>query len=200
MRIKRKTSLKIISVFCIALVSFSFTMSGDCGKKGTYKGNFKAGDSYRLFINNIDMPMNRTGVMANVSIDGREGGMLDGKTFLFSGGFYMSGVTNGLTWANAVASASRTEDYIAGTYESGKDDPRAQLYVLRQKEGDFAESWNEWKDAVDLGAYYYDGNRNGIYDPEDLNGNGKWDKESSPGAGDGEDRPDLIGDETVWGV
>ena len=201
MKVKRKAILKIFSICLVALLTLSFTITGDGGgKRVTYKGTLKAGEAYRMFINNIDMPMNREGVMADVVLDGRTGGMLDGKTFLFSGGFYLSGVTNGSTWANAVASASRTQDYEAGNYEFGKNDARAQLYVLRQKDGDFAESWEEWKDAVALGAYYYDGNRNGVYDPEDLNDNGKWDKESAPGVGDGEDRPDLLGDETVWCV
>lgn len=192
MIIKRKKTIKIIGICLAALIAFSFTIADDGGKKTTYKGTLKAGDAYRLFINNIDMPMNRTGVMADVVIDDMTGGMLDGKTFLFSGGFYLSGITNGVTWANAVASASRTEDYEAGTYEFGKTDPRAQLYVVSQKDGDFAESWDEWKDAVALGAYYHDGNGNGVYDPADDNGNGKWDPT--------EDRPDLIGDETVWCV
>ena len=43
-----------------------------------------------------------------------------------------------------------------------------------------------------LGAKFYDGNHNGIYDPVDLNGNGTWDLN--------EDRPDMLGDETLWCV
>ncbi|MCK7523175.1 MAG: hypothetical protein MZV64_38640 [Ignavibacteriales bacterium] len=48
------------------------------------------------------------------------------------------------------------------------------------------------RDAVDLGADYYDGDNDGTYNPTDKNGNGLWDAD--------EDRPDLIGDETVWCV
>lgn len=43
-----------------------------------------------------------------------------------------------------------------------------------------------------MGAYFYDGNNDGIYSPVDLNQNGIWDPN--------EDRPDIIGDETLWCV
>ena len=202
MKVKRKTTIKLIIVCLAGLLAFLFfTGIGDLGgKKSAYKTTEKAGEAYRLFINNINMPMNREGVMANVAIDGPEGGKLDGKEFLFSGGFFLSGKTGNTTWANAVASASRIQDYEPGNYATGKTDARAQLYVLRQKDGDFAPSWEDWRDAVALGAYFYDGDGDGEYNPVDLNGNGKWDPESFPGAGDGEDRPDLLGDETVWCV
>ncbi|GIV46179.1 MAG: hypothetical protein KatS3mg036_0997 [Ignavibacterium sp.] len=181
--------IKLFTIILLVIVSLAFT-SGDGGKKTTYKGNLYAGDSYRFFINNIEMPMNWEGVLADVSIDGREGGRVGENTFLFSGGFFLSGKTNGTPWANAVASASRVQDYERGTYEFGTNDSRNGIYVLKQSDGDFADSWNEWKDAVALGAYYYDGDGDGQYNPVDLNGNGKWDPT--------EDRPDLIGDATAW--
>jgi hypothetical protein len=192
MKVNRKAKIKILTICLAALITISFAFTGDGGRQTAYKTTFKAGEAYRLFINNIDMPMNREGVMANVAINGPEGGKLDGKEFLFSGGFFLSGKTGNLTWANAVASASRIQDYLPGTYEFGSTDPRAQLYVLRQKDGDFANSWEEWRDAVALGAYFHDGDGDGEYNPVDLNNNGKWDPD--------EDRPDLIGDETVWCV
>jgi hypothetical protein len=203
MKRKKTSNNKIkllLSLFLIAIISFAFIAS-EGGDKRVSKGSEKVGDSYMFFINNIEMPMNKTGIMAAVSIPGyTSGGKLDGKEFLFSGGFFLSGVTNGVSWANAVASASRIEDYLAGTVLGGANDSRAQLYVLRAQDGDFAQSWDEWRDAVALGAYFYDGDCDGNYDPVDKNGNGKWDAESSPGACDGEDRPDLIADETVWCV
>lgn len=187
--IKNKTYILIL--FLIAVFSFAFR-SGDGNKNTTFKGNVPARDSYRLFINNIDLPLNRIGVLADVFIDGRSGGRLDGKEFLYSGGFFLSGKTKGTPWANAVASASRITDYEQGTYKYGTNDPRNQIYVLEQGKGDFNSQWDDWKSAVELGAYYYDGNGDGKYDPVDLNGNGKWDLT--------EDRPDLVGDATVWCV
>ncbi len=190
MNIKSKL---LILLMIIAVIPMTVYGGNDKGKgKGNSSPSLKAGDAYIMQINNITMPMNRTGVMANVLVNGVELGRLDGDAFLFSGGFFMSGITNGGMWANAVASASRIEDYAPGTYATGRNDSRAQLYVLKATDGDFSDSWNEWKDAVALGAYFHDGDGDGVYNPVDLNGNGKWDAT--------EDRPDLIGDETVWCV
>lgn len=189
---KKNILIKSFALLVVVCMAFAFTAPKN-GKGGSLnKETLKAGDSYRLNINNINMPMNRQGVMADVNIGGRSGAELDNKIFLFSGGFFMSGYTNGQLWANAVASASRIQDYNQGTYASGKNDAKAQIYVVRQKDGDFAQSWRDWKDAVSLGAAFYDGDNDGVYNPEDKNGNGRWDTD--------EDRPDLIGDETVWCV
>lgn len=183
---------KLLVLLLLIAGTMAFTMlEGDGGKKSA-KVNLKAGDAYRMFINNLDIPINREGVIADVAIGGRDGGRIDGKVFLFSSGFFMSGVTNGVMWANAVASASRIQDYAPGTYEFGRNDSRNQIYVVASRDGDFAPSWTDWKDAVDLGANFYDGDGDGVYNPVDKNQNGKWDAD--------EDRPDLIGDETVWCV
>lgn len=191
---KHKYIAAKIFFILFAAVSVAFTVSGTegGGGKSLQKSALKAGDAYRFFINNIDMPLNKSGILADVQIGNNAGGLLDGKIFLFSGGFFLSGKTNGQLWSNAVASASRIQDYHAGTYASGRNDSRAQIYVLSTRDGDFAPSWEEWKDAVALGAYYYDGNGDGVYNPSDDNGNGKWDPT--------EDRPDLLGAETAWTV
>jgi hypothetical protein len=194
MKIKRTINFKykLVAVLMLLSVSMAFTLMEGDGKKQSEKITFKAGDAYRLFINNIDMPMNRAGVIADANISGGQYGKIDGKVFLYSAGFFMSGVTNGVMWANAVASASRIQDYAPGTYESGRTDPRAQIYVVAARDGEFSPSWDEWRDAVALGAEFYDGDGDGVYNPVDKNQNGKWDAD--------EDRPDLIGDETVWTV
>jgi hypothetical protein len=192
--LKIKNSIWIVLLILISF-SLAFTFKEGEGGKKINKVTLKAGDSYYMAINNIAMPMNKEGVLADVTIQGRQpGGRLTENqgNFLFSGGFYLSGVTNGTMWSNAVASASRIQDYQPGTYESGRSDSRAQLYVLKASDGDFAQSWEDWRDAVDLGAYYHDGDGDDSYNPSDLNGNGKWDPT--------EDRPDLIGDETIWCV
>ncbi|GAB1347876.1 hypothetical protein MASR1M107_00870 [Ignavibacteriales bacterium] len=192
----------LLFILAAGLVSFGFR-GNDNGGKGGGKGNnnspaLKAGDSYRMFINNLNIPLNRSGVVGDVSIFDPEtggntsGGRFAGTVFLFSGGFFLSGKTNGVLWTNAVASASRIQDYVPGTVAGGRNDSKAQIYVLRAAEGDFAPAWDEWRDAVKLGAYFYDGDGDGVYDPIDKNGNGKWDNT--------EDRPDLIGDETAWCV
>ena len=118
-------------------------------------------------------------------------GQFGGHVFLFSGGFFLSGYSNGELWANAVASASLVEDYIQGEV-GDPNNPNAKLYKIRSDDEPFGYSWEDWSDAVALGADYYDGDGNGYYDPIDLNGNNQWDTN--------EDRPDILGDETLWCV
>jgi hypothetical protein len=153
----------------------------------------KVGDAYALDINNIYMPLNRKGVLADVNIPPTgTGGQFGGHTFLFSGGFFLSGYSNGVLWANAVASASLVEDYLQGTVAGGSNDPNAVLYKLSSSDIPFGQSWQDWVDAVDLGADFYDGNGDNIYNPVDLNGNNQWDPD--------EDCPDLLGDDMLWCV
>ena len=144
--------------------------------------------TYRLNINRIDFPLNNNGVLADVHIDGSQTARFDSITTIFSAGFYLSGYSNGNLWANGVATASRIHDYISGKVNSSSE----KLYVLKSSDVPFADSWQEWSEAVELGAYFYDGDDDGVYNPVDLNNNGIWDEN--------EDRPDLLGDETVWCV
>ncbi|GMR24814.1 MAG: hypothetical protein BMS9Abin39_0082 [Ignavibacteria bacterium] len=185
--------IKPVAVILVSLLFIALYSSGDDDKKKISKPTgINISDSYRLEINRIKLPLNNRGVLANVSVDGgREGGFFDGKGFLFSGGFMLSGKNEDTVWMNGNASASRIEDYLPGEV-GGTDEPRALLYVVNSEDEPFGESWQEWRDAVDLGADYYDGDNDGIYNPTDKNGNGEWDPD--------EDMPDLLGDETVWCV
>jgi len=103
----------------------------------------------------------------------------------------LSGYSNGQLWANAVASASRVEDYLQGI-NGDPNNPNAQLYKIRNDDPPFGQSWQNWADAVTLGADFYDGDGDGVYNPIDLNGNNEWDPD--------EDHPDLLGDEMLWCV
>ena len=152
----------------------------------------KVGDAYALDINNIYLPLNRRGVLADVNVPPLgTGGQFGGHSFLFSGGFFLSGYSNGELWANAVASATLVEDYLPGTVEF-PNNPDAQLYKIRSDDTPFGLSWQDWNDAVSLGADFYDGDADGIYNPVDKNGNSVWDLD--------EDCPDILGDETLWCV
>lgn len=198
----------LILIVGVSLLSFGFIGDDVSGGKTVpnvvHKYNAptdeggKKGDAYRLYVNNINLPLDRQGVIANVNIPdpragvGGEGGKFGGHTFLFSSGFFLSGYANGVLWANAVASASLVRDYLHGTVAKGSGDPNAVMYVLKSTDPPFGQAWQDWKDAVELGADFYDGDGDGIYDPVDKNGNGIWDPD--------EDAPDLLGDETVWHV
>lgn len=148
--------------------------------------------TYLFDVNRIKMPLNNYGVIADVNINGISGGKYDGVGFFFSGGFFLSGISNGTVWTNAVASASRISDYWPGPVASDSADPKNLIYVIKASDSAFGSSWNEWKDAVNQGAEFYDGNNDGIYMPIDLNSNGQWDPN--------EDRPQLIGDAIAFSV
>ncbi len=203
MRIKKFFYFFKFAPFVILLLSISYGFKGD-NKNGGKQLNKavihmnkvtsgKVGDGYRMNVNNLNIPINSSGVIADVALPdgGNTNGYLGQHEFLFSGGFYLSGTKNGTPWANAVASASLEKDYLPGTVASGQE-PQAQIYVLNSQDTPFGQSWQDWKDAVALGADFYDGDGDGQYNPVDLNGNGKWDSN--------EDAPDLLGDETAWCV
>lgn len=142
----------------------------------------KYGDAYRLYINNINMPMNRSGKLADVNIppDG-SAGRFGESSFLFSGGFMLSGLAGNKLFANAVASASLVEDYVQGTVAGGTSDPNAVMYVLKRNDPPGGQAYQDWADAVALGADFTDVDGDGVYDPS-------------------VDIPDILGDETVWCV
>ena len=205
---KKYNVIKFIALIIIATVIMPITLAEQNGKgiSAAHKTNLVAGDSYDFNINNWNMPVNRTGVIADVLVPGatlaggKLGDLITGKIVLYSGGFFMSGLTKGQIWANGVMTSSRVNDYVAGTYATGQNDPRAQLYVVSAGDPPFdigvsdpaKKSWSQWGDAVKLGADFYDGDHDGAYNPVDKNGNGKWDPD--------EDRPDILGDVTAWCV
>ena len=205
-KIKYTFHLLILLLGFVVFFALGFVGDDVTGEKRTTSPIYKSantneggkkGESYRLNINNINLPMNRTGVIADVNIPddnaqiGGATGKFAGQSFLFSSGFFLSGYSAGNLWSNAVASASLVRDYLPGTV-ARSNDPEAVMYVVKESDEPFGQSWQDWKDAVDLGADFYDGDGDGIYNPVDLNGNGLWDPD--------EDAPDMIGDETVWCV
>jgi len=86
-----------------------------------FLSTLQAQDQFRFYINNINMPMNNSGTLADVNIppDGGLGKYLD-VPFLFSGGFFLSGYNGDTLWANAQASASLIENYLPGNVDSNQ--------------------------------------------------------------------------------
>jgi hypothetical protein len=146
--------------------------------------------SYRMDVNKIKLPFDNAGVIAAVGFF--HGGTFDNIEFLFSAGFFLSGYTNNELWGNGVASSARIRDYYPGKVGIPPDDPKNNIYVVHSSDSPFGQSWQDWRYAVAIGADFYDGNEDGIYNPEDLNRNGTWDLN--------EDRPDIFGDVTAWCV
>src|SRR5690606_15147171 len=144
-------------------------------------------------INNLNMPIDNRGVFADVNVPpGGTLGKYNDIGFLFSGGFFLSGYAGDSLWASGVASASLVLDYQPGPVGSDPSAPENVIYVVAADDPPFGPSWQNWIQAVELGADFYDGDGDGIYNPVDKNLNGVWDPD--------EDKPDIIGDFTAWCV
>ena len=201
MKIKIKYSYKLLLLIVgVAFIAFGFLGDDKNGvrtPKPIYKitntlESGKQGDAYALNVNNIWMPLNRKGIIADVNVPPNGSlGQYAGGGFLFSSGFFFSGFRNGVLWANAAASASLVEDYVQGIVD-GENDPNAVIYVINSQDEPFGQSWQDWIDAVNLGADFYDGDGDGLYNPVEKNGIPGWQAD--------EDMPDLIGDELAWCV
>ena len=207
MKIEKKYLAKFLILLFSALLFFGAAKETDDKSKSQRLGKISATnplavESYFMYINKWEMPMDSRGVFGAVKVgDNLEAGRIDGKSVLYSGGFMMSGVNqDGIMWSNGVASASSITDYVAGNSMVDPDDSEAithddtyaGIFVVNENDEHFGDSWVAWGEAVNGGAKFYDGDGDGVYNPVDLNGNGVWDPD--------EDMPDLLGSETAWCV
>ncbi len=111
---------------------------------------------------------------------------------MFASGFFLSGIANNNLFANGAASSFLVSDYKPGIVGTDLKDSISILYLVSKDDEPFGKSWQDWRDAVSLGADFYDGNNDGIYNPVDVNSNGAWDVN--------EDKPEILGDVSVWCV
>lgn len=192
-------NLKFIKFLPLLLIFSSLIFTGFGSEKNrAAKTKFRQTDSYYLKLNRFELPFTNNGILANVVISSNEPqAKFDGKQVIFSGGFLIGGLMYAGSpsesfWINGVFTSYRIEDYIPGKVGMDKNDPRAKLYVVQSSDPPFSQSWLDWKNAVELGAEFYDGDNDGVYNPVDKNGNGIWDED--------EDKPNLIGDFTAWCV
>jgi len=137
-------------------------------------------------VNEISLPFNNSGAIAGSPTSGK----LNGVTFLFSSGFMLSGYENDFLFANGVFTSSLITDYLPGNVGASYKDPVYEIYKISSSP--FGKDWLDWKKAVGIGADFYDGKKDGIYNPVDLNRNSAWDP--------GEDKPDYLGYENYWCV
>ncbi len=158
-------------------------------------------NGYRMNVNKLNLPFDNRGVLADVNvyfgqkaivladdvnqnqsvyykeiqIGAGSSGVYEGGSFLYSAGFFISGYADGNLFARGVATSSLWENFQPGKVNSLADDPLNVLYVVNKNDPPFGISWRKWMDAVSLGADFYDGDKNGIYNPVDKNLNGTWD-------------------------
>jgi hypothetical protein len=192
MIVKQKRKIIPVMIIIASLVLLAFSSGNNNKNRLNKPTNINAGLTYLVQVNKLVMPIDNAGVLANVDLGTIGDGQYDGKGILFSGGFMLTGKDGGELWSNGVATASRIQDYVGGVVGMDQNDPKAHIYVVKTSDEPFGDSWLEWKDAVDMGAYFYDGDGDDVYNPVDKNGNGEWDQD--------EDKPDLLGDETIWCV
>lgn len=147
--------------------------------------------SYLIDANRLKVPLQNNGVMFDVSGYGTIPQYDEGQ-LIFSGGFYLVGKYNDQLWANGVATSSRVSDYLPGRVGSNPNDSLNIIYVVKSTDAPFGTSWQEYRNAVLLGAEFYDGDGDGIYNPVDKNNNGQWDPN--------EDKPFILGDVTAYCV
>ncbi len=145
---KNKTLYYPKFIFLIAAIALLFLGFIEGDKKGNRSNkqytlnktttSGKQGDAYRFNINNLNIPINRVGTIADVNIppDGTLGRFGNGSV-IFSSGFFLSGLTNGNLWAFAQASASLVENMTPGTIASGPNDPDAVIYVVNREDEPF---------------------------------------------------------------
>lgn len=113
---------------------------------------------------------------------------------LWSAGFLLSGYNVSEIWANGLFESRSLWNYSPGIVGSFpyQNDPFARLYVIKSTDPPFNGSWLSYRGAVHYGAPFYDGDKDGFYNPVDKNNNGQWDPD--------EDAPEMIGEVTTWCV
>lgn len=153
-------------------------------------------ETYIIRVNKFDYPVTRTGQRGNQATNDSLISYND-KTAAYSGGFFMSGIINDSLWCtfNGIMlfiGGVSFPPFSAGKLHSDPADSINRIYVIERTDPEFGLSWQEWKGAVENGAFFYDGDEDGNYNPVDLNSNGRWDP--------GEDKPDMPGDITLYTV
>ncbi|MBL1213047.1 MAG: T9SS type A sorting domain-containing protein [Ignavibacteriae bacterium] len=196
----------LIIIFTFFVSSLLLFGQKNAANQNGIKKKTEVSDTYAFDVNNFYLPFDNKGIIADIDLNsglqvgGRLNGM-DGTVFLFSSGFLLSGFDDanddGIPqdseiWSNGISSVGRIIDYHPGPVGSDSGDIKNKIYLVKKMDLSFGQSWQDWSDAVALGADFYDGNGDGSYNPIDLNGNGSWDAN--------EDRPSLIGDITAWSV
>ncbi|MGB9663426.1 MAG: hypothetical protein ACPL25_00705 [Ignavibacteria bacterium] len=195
MFLKNKLKKFFSSLFILSTLLF-IGFTGE--KEKVLKTNYYQTDAYHLKLDRFELPFTNNGILADVRIPPYSySAKFDTLTVIFSGGFFLGGYIYPGTpyerlWINGVQTTYRVEDYYPGIVGMDRNNPDAKIYIVQSSDQPFSQSWQEWKKAVELGADFYDGDDDGVYNPVDKNENGKWDSD--------EDKPNLIGDFTAWCV
>lgn len=179
-----------IHIIIILLVSLTAVLHGEDLPNDNYE---KAQAAYWVPFNRISLPINDNG-MLGMNRSSRWPGIcyIDTNVFMRTSNFFLSGKSSsGEAWVNGTEPISRFNDYIPGTVDESDDESQTLFYMAKDTEP-FGIYWENWRNAVALGAEFYDGDNDGIYNPVDKNNNGVWDPD--------EDKPAMYGDVMTWSV
>ncbi|MCE1190051.1 MAG: hypothetical protein LWX56_13040 [Ignavibacteria bacterium] len=183
--ITKSTLLLVLGLFFVLVFVTSRVLAeGDKSKtvpNSLLKTN-TTGSVFTFDINNMVLPLDNKGVIAELDLgDGKKGAKYQGIVFLFSGGFFLSGYSNGELFANGVMGASLVNDYVPGPVGSNRFDTKNVIYTVSSLDKQGSDAYKDWATAVSLGADFVDLNGDGVYDPNI-------------------DKPDVLGDVTAWCV
>ena len=180
---------KLRYILCLAIILLGNTSATQ--KNNSNKDKISIENNVIKF-NRITLPIYEAGQIGNkIKNPTRKAGIIDTMSFLYSSGFLLSGYDqNSKIWTNGVEITRKILDYVKGTVDNPNDS--LGVYTNSITSVPFGTEWQNWKNAVELGAEFYDGDNDGVYSPIDINGNGIWDEN--------EDRPALYGDVMAWSV
>ncbi len=142
-------------------------------------------DSLHINFNKLDFTFLNNGIILPV-------GKYEDKKVLWTAGFLLSGYYSDTLFCNGAFDVYNLRDFTPDNSMTTSPGKTPKFYVVLNSDMPFGESWQEWSEAVEQGALFYDGDGDNKYEPIDKNGNNKWDEN--------EDRPDLLGDFTAWCV
>ncbi len=185
-----KRNSLVFLLILVSLVAVTLVVVGreDAGRSlGKFTGSNVIGDVKYLQVNNLSIPFGNNGIISDVG-DGIAGPLHGSYAefpagsdihFIFSSGFFVSGMIGGELWASGVASASRVQDYIEGSFGTDRGDANNKIYVVSSQDAAGSDAYADWANAVAAGADFVDTDDNGSYDPA-------------------VDKPDLLGDQMLW--
>ncbi|RMF59637.1 MAG: T9SS C-terminal target domain-containing protein [Calditrichaeota bacterium] len=136
-------------------------------------------DTIRLAVNRIDLSLFNDG---GIGTDGNgfypTGTM---KPFLFDGGMAFTGVIDGDRRASWLIKTRLYDEWQPGKFGTDSTDPLYHFYSISVNDPPGGDRYQDWMDAVALGADFIDNNGDGLYDPD-------------------VDAPPLMGDQLIWNV
>ena len=175
---KGKILLTFILVVLFAFTSFAANRVDEGQANISFKKPGVIGLVERMDVNKINLPLRNDGKLGEDAQTWYPNGQTT-KSFLFSGGFAITGYVNGEKRSSWMATASLIEEWQAGNWGMDPTDDRAKFYVVDKTDGFGSQAYVDWADAVALGADFQDLDGDGLYDPN-------------------VDRPDMLGDKIIW--